>query len=325
MYEPKSFEEFIGQENVLLQVRKTVEASIIKKAPVPHILLSGPAGTGKSTLARLIAKETGVKVTVITPAALRSNEDVFNLMNNALDTGEPPKSAIVFLDEVHRLAVTVEEDFYLPMENNIFIKKGLTKNKYTMPPWTLIAATTLPGKLSSPFLERFGLSLSMEKYNSSDIERIIKQAAESQGLNITQLAAKHISERSRRNPRIANHLLDRCYDIALVNGSDTITAPIVAETFTILGLDELGLTSTDRRYLAAVYKSDRPVGLNSLTPVLDIDKETLQNNVEPFLIESDLLLLTNRGRLLTLKGKHYVELHKEAIGDVQVGPLKADI
>jgi Holliday junction DNA helicase RuvB len=320
-YTPKNLSEFIGQKRTVGQVIQVLSAAKLKGKPLPHILISGPAGTGKTTLARIMAAEMEQEIAWITPAAVRTNEDLFDFFQISLDKTKPienAKTVIVFLDEMHRLPVQIEEDLYLPMENRVFIRKAGFGSQFNMPSWTLIGATTLPGKLSSPLIERFGLRLTMTKYSTEEMMEIVSQSAIQQEMDCSEEAIKILATRCRSNPRIANHLLERCCDVALVAGEKVLTEKVVLAAFELLGVDEFGLNDLDRTYLGTLYSADRSIGVNSLVPVLDVDKDTIQATIEPYLLERGLILLTARGRLLTPAGRFYVE--KSVVPSQEIAP-----
>jgi holliday junction DNA helicase RuvB len=306
MYRPKKLDEFIGQEAVVNQVKILVDAAKKRAKPPPHILISGPGGTGKTTIAEIIATETGGTLIVTSPAALTNNQELFDLFNKSMGANKP--ALIVFLDEIHRISFKIEEDLYQPMENNFFVRKGVTERTFGMYPWTLIGATTLPGKLSEPFRTRFGVHLEMDTYTEEDMEVIILQAAEKENINIEGSAASEIAKRCRRNPRLANHLLDRCQDLTVSQNCNTVSAEIASGVFKLMGIDALGLTNTDRRYLATLYDAGRAVGVESLVPLLHTDADTIRNSIEPYLVQCGFVLLTPRGRTLSVRGEELVNM-----------------
>jgi Holliday junction DNA helicase RuvB len=304
MYNPETLSEFIGQADVLAQVAQAMAAAKIRGTALPHILLTGPRGTGKTTLAKLIAGEMGQPLVITVPSALANNEDLFRLFKDNLHKEEP---SIFFIDEAHRLGIKIEEDLYLPMENGTFIRQGEYRGGYTMSPFTILAATTLPGKISEPLRDRFGLTLHMGKYTVDDMTKIIHQASVKHGIKITADATMEIAQRSRFNPRIANNLVERCNDYAIVNATNGINESVAKAAFIILNLDNQGLNNTDRKYLAYLYEANRPIGVQSLVPVLNLDKDTIAGMVEPYLLELGYVSLTTRGRTITQKGMAYVE------------------
>lgn len=315
MYTPTTIQEFIGQKRAVSQVQLIVEASKSRGEVPPHVLISGPGGTGKTTLAQIIAKEVGGKLVEISPAAMTTNKDVFDLFNRNTGSEEPPM--IVFLDEIHRINIKIEEDLYQPMDNLFIIKKGARPTPYNLYPWTLIAATTLPGKMSEPFRSRFGVNLTMEPYTEEDIETIILQSSERSGFKTDEQAIEEISIRSRGNPRLANHLLDRCYDMATVTNGGAISRDIARKTFAVFGIDSEGLDNQDRKYLTALIEADRAIGIDSLVPILHTDKETIGTAIEPYLVQKGFVTLTNRGREITDYGAEYMEGYIHAVKGIQ--------
>jgi Holliday junction DNA helicase RuvB len=303
-YNPESLKEFIGQADVLAQVAQVMASAKIQGKALPHILLTGPRGTGKTTLAKLIAKDMNQPMVVTVPSALANNEDLFRLFKDNLRKEEP---TIFFIDEVHRLGIKIEEDLYLPLENNTFIRQGEYRGGYDMSPFTVLAATTLPGKISEPLRDRFGLTLHMGKYTVDDMKKIIRQVSVKHDIKITATATVDIALRSRFNPRIANNLVDRCNDYAIVNATNGINESVAKAAFVVLNLDDQGLNNTDRKYLLYLYEANRPIGVQSLVPILDLDKETIQGVIEPYLLEIGFINLTTRGRIISQKGMAYVE------------------
>jgi Holliday junction DNA helicase RuvB len=211
-------------------------------------------------------------------------------------------------DEVHRFDIQVEESFYLPMENNIVIRTaGSNRDAYDVPPWTLLGATTVPGRLTEPFTSRFGLHFVMQPYTFEEMCTIVSQAAEKTGYKVSRGAIEAVVLRSREIPRIANHLLDRCADYAIVAGSTHIDEDVAQRVFALMGVDDKGLSDNDRKYLSTLYEADRPLGVASLEPALHMDKLSIAKSIEPYLVEKGYILLTGRGRTLTDKGIEYVE------------------
>jgi len=213
------------------------------------------------------------------------------------------------------LRTEVAEDLYLPMENLTFVKKGTKSIEYDLRPWTLIGATTQPGELPEPFLNRFGINLQMDNYSNHEMAVLINQAATKSYYPISIDAVEMIASRCRSNPRIANALLDRCYDYAIVENLGKIDEDIAEETFKVMGIDKHGLTDNDRKYLQTLYTADRPVGVQSLVPILHTDKQTIMNSIEPYLVEEGYVILSARGRQLSQRGLDYVE----GLGEVEPG------
>lgn len=305
MYRPTRLSEFIGQKNVVTQARMVMEASRARGEPLPHILLSGTGGTGKTTLAEILATEMGHNLIVTSPAALTKNEDLYQMFKDSMGKGLP--IPVIFLDEIHRLNIKVEEDLYQPMERRRFVRKKPSGKMYDMYPWTLIGATTNPGRLTEPFRNRFGLHLVMEPYTEADMVTIIKQAATKNNYTIDDKAVEEIAIRCRMNPRVANNLLDRCNDLSIVRKAKRITWGIAVETFSLLDIDEYGLNNTDRKYIATLYALARPVGADSLVPATGMDRESIVSSIEPYLVQIGFVALTGRGRMLTDEGNRYVQ------------------
>jgi Holliday junction DNA helicase RuvB len=311
VYSPRTIKEYIGQKDVLSQIGVAMRSSVIQKQPFPHTLLAGFGGTGKTTLAKLIADTLGDRLVMRMPATLKSDRDVWDLFNDEMKDESP---LIYFMDEIHRMDVKIQEELYIPLENGIIIRKSGNANlrgTYELKPFSFIGATTNPGRLTEPFRSRFGLILYMQPYTQGEMRRIIQQAATQSGVQIESEAIVAIAKRARASPRIANHLLDRCRDMMLSSGLSAIDAKVTEACFELMGVDGDGLNATDRKYLRALYEVSRPIGAASLEPILHIDKQSIVNSVEPYLVESGWVSLTRSGRELTKKGIDFVEQNFE--------------
>ncbi|MCS6961138.1 MAG: Holliday junction branch migration DNA helicase RuvB [Deltaproteobacteria bacterium] len=308
---PTNFDEFIGQENVKLNLKTAVSASKIRSQPVDHVLLYGPPGLGKTSLAKIVARELGVKLTSTTGPALEKPFDLAAILNS-LEQNE-----ILFIDEIHRTPKPVEEILYSAMEDfrlHIVTGQGLFAKtiELNLKPFTLIGATTRTGLLSSPLRDRFGIILRLDYYSDADLCQIILQSAKKLEIEIEDSAAHILASRSRGTPRIANRLLKRASDLALVTGVSLITEKIANDVCSMLQIDENGLDWLDRKVLETLFYNFRggPAGLSSISASTGEPEDSLEDVVEPFLLQKGLIIRTKKGRCLTEKGKNLVTRSK---------------
>jgi len=297
---PKKFSEFVGHKEIIDNLKITIQAAKQRKEPLEHVLLSGPPGLGKTSLAHIIAHEMGSKITATSGPAITKAGDLIGTLTN-LEKGD-----VLFIDEIHRLSKVVEEFLYPAMENyqiDFVIDKGQYSRivKFTLKPFTLIGATTRVGLLSAPLRSRFGMFYNFDFYKVEDLARIIGNSAKSLGVEIEDDAAEEIGRRSRGTPRIANRLLRRVRDYAQVLSVKKIDAAVAAKTLDDLGIDKAGLDELDRKVLRLVLKTYNggPVGIESLAASLNEEVDTVQDTVEPYLLKAGYLKRTSRGRLAT--------------------------
>jgi Holliday junction DNA helicase RuvB len=308
MYRPEALTEFIGQEQIARQVRTTLAAASKMSKPLPHMLFYGPRGTGKTTIANLVVKESNAVLVEVSPSSLKNEDDIWRMFSNHL---RADTHTVFLLDEIHRLPPKSAELLYQPMESYIFTrgtrgKYGVKNTSYKMAPFSIVGATTNLGKLPEPFRDRFGLVLSMEYYSEEEIFGILAQAATKQQYGVDREAVKAIVERCRNNPRLANTYLDRCHDLQVVANVDVINIGVVTGTFDLLRVDDNGLTHEDLRYLKLLGNAGRPVGLTSMETAMGLDAKTLAETVEPFLIQKGLVIVSPSGRMLTDSGEMYL-------------------
>lgn len=297
---PRSFKEFVGQKKIKENLKVMIDAAKERKEPLEHILLYGPSGLGKTTLAHIIAKECGTGIKVTSGAALEKAGDIAAILTN-LQEGDT-----FFIDEVHRLNKLIEEILYPAMENfklDIVIGKGPSAKtiQINLPHFTLVAATTRIALLSSPFRSRFGVNYRLDFYNHENIEEIIKRSAKILNIKIEDDGRKMLAKASRYTPRIANKLLKRTRDLAQVRGKAIISQGVVSETLAMLDIDELGLEATDRKILQLIIGgfSGGPVGIKTIAATLAEEEETIEDVFEPYLMQIGFLARTPKGRIAT--------------------------
>jgi Holliday junction DNA helicase RuvB len=304
---PQTFAEYIGQERLKKNLQLAITAAKKRGEPVDHVLLYGPPGLGKTTMAGVIANEMGVGFRVTAGPAIERAGDLASILTNLQD------GDILFIDEIHRLSRAVEEILYAAMEDfklDIVIGKGPAARsvRLDLPRFTVIGATTRTGSLAAPLRDRFGHLYRLEFYTPADIEKIIKRSAKILSSKIDVAAAKTLSERSRQTPRIANRLLKRVRDFADVNGDGIIDVKITTDALKMLEIDELGLDPADRQMLAAMHENygDRAVGLNTIAALTGDETTTIEDFYEPYLLQIGFIERTPRGRKITAKAVRHL-------------------
>jgi len=307
---PRSLDEYVGQTRLKKKLRVYLEAARERGEPLDHLLLSGPPGLGKTTLAHVIAYELGVNIRVTSGPAIEKPGDLAAILTNSLEEGD-----ILFIDEIHRLSRTAEEHLYPAMEEfkiDLVLGQGPAARtlRLELPRFTLIGATTRPGLLSGPLRSRFGIHEQLEFYTPEELAEGVMRDARILGVAIEPEAAQVIGERSRGTMRIAKRLFRRVRDFAQVAGEAVITAQRAEAALDELGLDRLGLDAKDRRYLETllVKFAGGPAGLETLATALAEDPQTLEEVVEPYLIQTGLVKRTPRGRVATRRAFEHLGL-----------------
>ena len=304
---PQRFSEYVGQEHLKKNLKLAIEAAKKRGEPVDHVLLYGPPGLGKTTMATVIANEMGANIRVTAGPAIERAGDLASILTNLAD------GDILFIDEIHRLSRAVEEVLYSAMEDyklDIVIGKGPAARsvRLDLPKFTVIGATTRAGALAAPLRDRFGMTYRLEFYTHEEIEQIIRRAASLLSSTIEPPAAQLLAGRARLTPRIANRLLRRVRDYADVNGDGIIDTVMTTEALQLLEVDELGLDPADRRLLGNILEhyGHNPVGLTTIAALTGDETNTIEDFHEPYLLQMGLIERTPRGRKVTIKGARHL-------------------
>jgi Holliday junction DNA helicase RuvB len=299
---PRDFDNYIGQQRLKQNLKLTITAAKKRGEPIDHVLLYGPPGLGKTTMASVIANEMGANIRITSGPAVERAGDLASLLTNLQD------GDILFIDEIHRLPRVVEEVLYGAMEDfklDIMIGKGPSAKslRLDLPKFTIIGATTRTGALAAPLRDRFGMIHRLEFYTPDEIQQIIVRAAKILGISIDAAAAHELAQRARLTPRIANRLLKRVRDYADVNGDGFIDVAISHKALELLEIDELGLDPADRMLLGKIIEhyNGGPVGIETLAALTSEERGTLEDFIEPYLMQIGLLERTPRGRRVTPK------------------------
>jgi Holliday junction DNA helicase RuvB len=297
---PKTLADFIGQKQIVSNLRTFVDAARNRKEPLDHVLLSGPPGLGKTTLAHIVANEMGVGIRTTSGPAIERKGDIAAILT-ALEPGD-----VLFIDEIHRLSRVVEELLYSAMEDfalDIILGQGPSAKsiRLSLPPFTLVGATTRTGLLTSPLRDRFGVAFRMEFYRPEELEKVIRRSARTLSIPIDGEGAAEIARRSRGTPRIANRLLRRVRDFAQVEGDGRIDRKIADHALLRMEVDKEGLDVMDRKILRVILEKFQggPVGVETISASISEERDTIEDVYEPFLLQHGFLKRTPRGRVAT--------------------------
>ena len=309
---PDSFDEYIGQTDVKENIKVFVKAAKLRGTNLDHVLLYGPPGLGKTTLAHIIANELGSNIKTASGPTIEKSGDLAAI----LSTLEP--NDVLFIDEIHRIPRYIEEILYSAMEDfklDIIIGgEGQSRSiKIDLPPFTLVGATTRSGDLSSPLRDRFGIISKLEFYTNEELAMIVKRSSRVLKFNIDDDAALEIAIRSRKTPRIANRLLKRVSDFALVDGKDIIDLEITKKALERLKIDESGLDNADKDYLLSIINkfNGGPVGIESIASSIGEEVTTIEDVIEPFLLQEGYVKRTSRGRIVTTKAYKKFKINEQ--------------
>ena len=309
---PDSFDEYIGQTDVKENIKVFVKAAKLRGTNLDHVLLYGPPGLGKTTLAHIIANELGTNIKTASGPTIEKSGDLAAI----LSTLEP--NDVLFIDEIHRIPRYIEEILYSAMEDfklDIIIGgEGQSRSiKIDLPPFTLIGATTRSGDLSAPLRDRCGIMCKLEFYSDEELAEIVKRSARVLDLEIEENAAHEIAIRSRKTPRIANRLLKRVGDFALVEGNGVITLELVKKALTRLKINESGLDIADVQYLMSIIEkfNGGPVGIESIASSIGEEATTIEDVIEPFLLQEGYVKRTSRGRIITEKAYREFKINNQ--------------
>ncbi|KJK45023.1 ATP-dependent DNA helicase RuvB [Lentzea aerocolonigenes] len=310
---PADLSEFVGQQRVREQLELVLHGAMRRGTAPDHVLLSGPPGLGKTSLAMIIAKELGSQIRITSGPALERAGDLAAMLSNLVE------GDVLFIDEIHRMARPAEEMLYLAMEDfrvDVVVGKGpgATSIPLDIAPFTLVGATTRSGSLTGPLRDRFGFTAHMEFYQPEDLDLIVKRSAKILGVDVHDDGAKEIAGRSRGTPRIANRLLRRVRDFAEVRADGRVTEEIAKQALQVYDVDQLGLDRLDRAVLSALVRSFNggPVGVSTLAVAVGEEPTTVEEVCEPYLVRAGMLARTPRGRVATPAAWHHLGLEPPA-------------
>ncbi|THD55831.1 Holliday junction branch migration DNA helicase RuvB [Phenylobacterium sp.] len=320
---PQTFAEFVGQEQAKANLRVFIEGARSRGEALDHVLLFGPPGLGKTTMAQIVARELGVNFRATSGPVLAKAGDLAAILTNL----EP--NDVLFIDEIHRLAANVEEILYPAMEDHVLdlmIGEGPSARsiRIDLAPFTLVAATTRAGLLATPLRDRFGIPIRLEFYTPAELQKVLTQAAGKLGLNLHLEGAAEIAARARGTPRVAGRLLRRVRDFAASDGVDLIDRAAAASALARLDVDEMGLDALDRRYLRALIENyaGGPAGVETLAYAIAEARDAVEDVIEPFLLQQGFIQRTPRGRMACAKAyAHLGLLAPKGVGQPQPGDL----
>jgi holliday junction DNA helicase RuvB len=304
---PRRFDEFVGQERIKEQLSIALEATRSRGEALDHVLLVGPPGLGKTSLAYILREELGVGIRTVAGPALERKGDLAAILT-ALEERD-----VLFVDEIHRLSAAVEEVLYPALEDfrlDIVVGQGVAARTLTLdvPPFTLIGATTRTGLLTTPLRDRFGMTFRLDYYEPGELTTIVNRSAGILGVEVRDEAAEEIARRARGTPRVANRILRRVRDVAEVRHEGVVTSAVAAEALELLEVDQCGLERTDRELLRAIVErfGGGPVGLSTLAVALGEAPDTVEDVYEPYLLQLGFIQRTPRGRIVTERGRSHI-------------------
>jgi holliday junction DNA helicase RuvB len=310
---PRRFDDFVGQARIKEQLAIALEAACSRGEALDHVLLVGPPGLGKTSLAYIIREELGVGIRTVAGPALERKGDLAAILT-ALEERD-----VLFVDEIHRLSAAVEEVLYPALEDfrlDIIVGQGVAARTLTLdvPPFTLVGATTRTGLLTTPLRDRFGMTFRLDYYEPDELTTIVRRSAGILGVEIRDDAAEEIARRARGTPRVANRILRRVRDVAEVRHEGVVTEAVAGEALELLEVDERGLERTDRELLRAIVErfDGGPVGLSTLAVALGEAPDTVEDVYEPYLLQLGFIQRTPRGRIVTERGRSHVGAVAEA-------------
>lgn len=306
---PASLNEYVGQTEIKENLRIFIKAALMRGEPLDHVLLYGPPGLGKTTLAHIIANELGSNLKTASGPSIEKTGDLAAVLST-LEPGD-----VLFIDEIHRMPKFIEEVLYPAMEDFemdlVIGTEGKSKNiKIDLPPFTLVGATTRAGDISSPLRDRFGIISKLEYYKAEELESIIKRTSRVLDMPIEEAAAKELSKRCRKTPRIANRLFKRVRDFALVEGNAYISKDLTTNALDRLKVDQYGLDAIDIEYLESLISkfNGGPVGIETIATSIGEEVSTIEDVVEPYLMQEGFIKRTPRGRIATDKAYHHLKI-----------------
>jgi Holliday junction DNA helicase RuvB len=304
---PKTLNEYIGQPHIRKRLGISIEAAKVRGEALDHVLLAGPPGLGKTTMAHIIANELGASIYVTSGPVIEKQGDLAAILTGL------ERNDVIFIDEIHRLNRSVEEILYSAMEDyqlDIMIGKGPSARsiRLDLNPFTLVGATTRSGFIGAPLRNRFGMIMEMEFYSEADLKQIIQRSAGLLDTSITEEAALLLARRSRGTPRIANRLLRRVRDVVTIEGGHEITVGTVQSAMALMSIDEAGRDARDKKILTVLIENYHggPAGLKAIAASVGIEPETISEVYEPFLLQTGFLVRTNRGRMVTDKAYRHL-------------------